>query len=78
MLQVKVFIFNLHKPNGHTDIAITNEVNEWLKGAGYVEILTSDSQQFEIGTGFLIWTIWYEDLNNDDESEKVATSYIED
>ena len=74
MLQIKFFYYDLHKPNGAKSETIENQINEWLKNAGNIVILTEDSAPSEISQGHLIWQIWYEDYNNENESENVSRS----
>lgn len=74
MLQVKFFYFDLHKPKGAKQDQIEKTVNDWLKDAGNVTVLTVDAIPSEISQGHIIWTIWYEDNNDPDELDNTATS----
>ena len=69
MLQVKIFTFDLHKPKGKQGDDISKEICDWLKTLGTAVVITDDSTPIEIGTGHLLWPIWYEDYNNEKEDE---------
>ncbi len=79
MLQVKFFHFDLHKPKGAKQDQVENAINDWLKEAGNVTILTEDATPMEVSQGHIIWTIWYEDHNNKNELDDTSTSlsYLE-
>jgi len=74
MLQVKFFYFDLHKPKGTKAEVIEKTINDWLKEAGHVTILTEDSGPVEVTQGHIIWTIWYEDFNDTEEADNTASS----
>lgn len=75
MLQVKNFMFDLHKKTGVLPVEMDKQINEWLKNAGLIEVLTTDSTPTEIGDGYYIWSIWYEDLNNEGEEFVASAQY---
>lgn len=74
MLQVKFFYFDLHKPKGTKPEQIEVKINEWLKSAGDITVLTEDAIPTEVTQGHIIWTIWYEDYNNKEEADTVPRS----
>lgn len=74
MLQVKFFYFDLHRPKGTKPDKIEKTVNDWLKEAGNITVITEDATPSEISQGHIIWTIWYEDYNDEDESDTVPRS----
>jgi len=74
MLQLKFFYFDLHKPKGTKAEEIEKTINDWLKGAGHITVITEESTPSEVTQGHIIWTIWYEDYNNPDEKDNTASS----
>lgn len=76
MLQVKFFYFDLHKPKGTKAEIIEKTINDWLKEAGDVTVLTEESVPTEVTQGHIIWTIWYEDNNDHDELDNTASSLL--
>lgn len=74
MLQVKFFYFDLHKPKGSKADQIEQAINDWLKEAGHITVITEDSIPVEVTQGHIIWNIWYEDYNDPDETDDTASS----
>lgn len=74
MLQIKFFHFDLHKPKGAKAEVIEKTINDWLKEAGHITVITEESVPSEITQGHIIWTIWYEDYNDPDEKDDTASS----
>lgn len=56
MLQVKLWAFDLHKPNGYTPAKMQKEINKFMRENTCLE---DTFEMYEIGTGIMFCKVLY-------------------